>query len=49
MLKSDRQIIKEAFLFWNDTELRRLKRYADSGKKFLCGDDYLLYSRLGLG
>lgn len=49
MRKTNRQVLKETFLCWGDTEMRRLKQYADAGKKFLCGKDYQLFARDNCG
>ena len=45
-MKPNREILKKAFLCWGNPELRRLKRYANAGKKkFLCGKDYRTYCK----
>lgn len=38
-------VLTTAFSALNDVQLKRLEKYADSGKEFLCGDSSVLYCR----
>lgn len=49
MEKTNRQILTKCFLSFDDTELRRLKQYADAGKTFLCGRYADFYCFMGKG
>ncbi len=48
-MPTNRYILTDSFLCWSDTQIRRLKRYADAGKQFLCGIDGHLYCKSGMG
>jgi len=42
-------VLTKSFSALNDVELKRLEKYADSEKKFLCGEDCGLYCKDGRG
>ncbi len=48
-MKTNRKILNASFLCWSDPQIRRLKRYADAGKLFLCGIDYQLFCKDKMG
>ena len=46
-MSENRKILKEAFLSWDNIEIRRLKRYAE-GNVFLCGKFYHMFLHCGM-